>query len=77
MKKYHISLKYTAYANYEIEAANPADAEAEAWDEVRADSDHATSYGEWTTASVDELTEEPETETGEDLAQFYGPSARV
>lgn len=76
MKTFCISLKYVAYANYEIEAANQEDAEAQAWDEVRADSDHATSYGEWTTESVEELTDDPETETGEDLAQFYGPSAR-
>ncbi len=76
MKTFCISLKYIAYANYEIEAANPEDAEAQAWDEVRADSDHAISYGEWTTESVEELQDDPETETGDDLAQFYGPSAR-
>jgi hypothetical protein len=36
----------------------------------------AEEFGGNTVESIEELTEDPETETGEDLAQFYGPSAR-
>jgi hypothetical protein len=54
MKTYQVTLKYIAYAHYTIEAKSLEDAEAQAYDEVRADSDHATSYGEWTTDSKHE-----------------------
>ena len=54
MKTYKIALKYIAYAHYEIEADSPEDAEAQAWVEVHADPDHAISYGEWTTDSIEE-----------------------
>lgn len=56
MKTYQVALKYVAYAHYTIEADSLEEAEAQAWDEVRADSDHATSYGEWTADSIEEVT---------------------
>jgi hypothetical protein len=56
MKTYHVTLKYEAYAHYTIEADSLEDAEEQAWSEVRADSDHATSYGEWTYEGIEEVT---------------------
>ena len=56
MKTYQITLKYVAYAHYEIEANSPEEAEEQAWDEVRFGSERATSYGEWTADSIEEVT---------------------
>lgn len=54
MKTYKVTLTYVAYAYYDIDADSKEDAIAQAWDEVRADSDHATSYGEWDLVDVEE-----------------------
>ena len=54
MKTYQVALKYVAYAHYTIEANSPEDAEAQAWARVDADNGEATSYGEWTTDSIEE-----------------------
>lgn len=54
MKTYTVEIRYTAFANYTIEAKNKKDAEAQAWAEVIADSDHATSYGDWELMSIEE-----------------------
>jgi len=54
MKTYAVEIKYTAFANYTIEAKNEEDAEAQAWGEVNADQDHAISYGNWELMSIEE-----------------------
>ena len=53
MKTYAVEIKYTAFANYTIEAKNEEDAEAQAWAEVNADLDHAISYGDWELMSIE------------------------
>lgn len=73
MKTYQIELKRVSYVNLTIEAANEEDAEAQAWEQVEAD--YYRDDGAWEIESIEPA--EPETETGEDLAQFYGPSARI
>ena len=55
MKTYSIAIKYVAYANYTIDANSPEEAEAEAWDDVNSDPDHAISYGEWELESTTQL----------------------
>jgi hypothetical protein len=70
MKTYQIELKRVSFVNLTIEAANEEDAEAQAWKQVEAD--YYRDDGAWEIESI-----EPETETGEDLAQFYGPSVRI
>ena len=57
MKTYTVTVRYTVETTYTVEAKNEEGAEAEAWDEVNRDPDHALSYGEWELVSV-----EPETE---------------
>ena len=47
MKTYEIEIRYTAYANYVIEADSPEEAERQAWADVNSDPDHAMSLGEW------------------------------
>ena len=74
MKTYQIELKRTSYINIEVEAESQEDAEALAWRGV--EQDYYRDDGHWDIEFIEELTNEPETETGEDLAQFYGPSAR-
>lgn len=74
MKTYQIELKRVSYVNLTIEAANEEDAEAQAWKQVEAD--YYRDGGAWEIESI-ELEDEPETETGDDLAQFYGPSVRI
>jgi len=54
MKTYQVEIRYTAYANYTIEADSPEDAEVQAWAEVNADPDHAMSHGEWECLDVEE-----------------------
>lgn len=54
MKTYQVEIRYTAFANYTLEATSKADAEAQAWAEILADSDHASSYGEWELMSIEQ-----------------------
>jgi hypothetical protein len=56
MKTYQITLAYTAYAHYTIEAESEEAAEAQAWAQIDADNGEATSYGEWETSDVTEVT---------------------
>jgi hypothetical protein len=56
MKTYQITLVYTAHVHYEIEAESEAAAEREAWQRVDADSGECTSYGEWETSDIEEVT---------------------
>jgi hypothetical protein len=53
MKTYQVEIRYIAFANYTIEAKNEADAEAQAWADVNADPEHASSYGEWELMSIE------------------------
>ena len=57
MKTYQVEIRYTAYANYTIEAESPEDAEVQAWADVNSDPDHVMSLGEWECLEVDEVTE--------------------
>ena len=54
MKTYAVEIRYTAFANYIIEAKDEEDAEDQAWAEVNADLDHASSYGDWELMSIEE-----------------------
>jgi hypothetical protein len=56
MKTYQITLVYTAYVHYEIEAENEEVAEAMAWQSVDADDSESTWYGEWETSNIEEVT---------------------
>jgi len=56
MKTYRITLVYTAYVHYEIEAESEEAAEAMAWQSVDADSGECTRYGEWETSSIEGVT---------------------
>ena len=56
MKTYQITLVYTAYVHYEIEAESEEVAEAMAWQSVDADSGECTRYGEWETSNIEEVT---------------------
>jgi hypothetical protein len=56
MKTYEIEIRYTAYANYVIEADSPEEAERQAWADVNLDPDHAMSLGEWECLEVEEAT---------------------
>lgn len=49
MKTYQVTLIYTAYAHYTIEANSPEEAEAQAGAQA-----HEEHYGEWTTDSIEE-----------------------
>ena len=74
MKTYQIELKRVSYVNIEIEAESQDEAEALAWKGIQ--QDYYRDDGHWDIESI-ELEDEPEEETGEDLAQFYGPSVRI
>ena len=56
MKTYQITLVYTAHVHYEIEAESEGAAEREAWQRVDADCGECTSYGEWETSDIEEVT---------------------
>lgn len=75
MKTYQIEMKRTSYITLTIEAESEDKAEDLAWKQV--DQDCYREDATWDLESIEELTADPETETGEDLDQFYGPSARV
>lgn len=53
MKTYSVTMKYTAYTNFEIEAESEEEAEKLALEELRSDGSYG-SYGEWI---IDELEE--------------------
>jgi hypothetical protein len=74
MKTYQIELKRVSYVNLTIEADSQDEAEEIAWLELDAH-EHRDSDANWEIESIE--LDEPETETGEDLAQFYGPSCRI
>ena len=74
MKTFEIELKRTSYITLTVEAESEDKAEDLAWKQV--DQDYYRDDGTWDLESIEELTDDPETETGEDLAQIYGPSAR-
>ena len=76
MKTYQIELKRVSYVNLTIEADSQDEAETLAWRELASDGSYGDSDANWTLESI-ELEDDPETETGEDLAQFYGPSTRI
>ncbi len=77
MKTYQIELKRVSYVNLTIEADSQDEAEALAWAEIESGESYGISDdADWNLNHIEELKDEPETETGEDLAQFYGPSAR-
>ena len=75
MKAYQIELKRTSYVNLTVLAESEDEAEALAWKDV--DQNYYRDDGSWEIESVEELQDDPETEMGEDLAQFFGPSARI
>ena len=75
MKTYQIELKRTSYITLTVEAESEDKAEDLAWLEL-GKREHRDNDANWDLESIEELTDDPETETGEDLAQFYGPSAR-
>ena len=54
MKTYQVTLVYTSYAHYQIEADSEEEAEAQAWARVDADNGEATSYGEWEVIDTEE-----------------------
>ena len=56
MKTYQVTLVYTAYVHYEIEAKSEGAAEAMAWQSVDADSGECARYGEWETSDIEEVT---------------------
>ena len=56
MKTYQITLVYTAYVHYEIEAESEGAAERAAWQRVDADIGECTRYGEWETSNIEEVT---------------------
>jgi hypothetical protein len=75
MKTYQIELKRVSYVNLTIEADSQDEAETLAWRELASDGSYGDSDANWAIESVE--LEEDEEETGEDLAQFYGPSVRI
>jgi hypothetical protein len=78
MKTFVVELKRTSYVNLTIEADSQDEAEALAWAEIESGESYGISNdADWNLNHIEELTEDPETETGEDLAQFYGPSVRI
>jgi hypothetical protein len=52
MKQYTVTVRYTVETTYTVEAEHEEGAEAQAWNEVQKDPDHALSYGEWELVSV-------------------------
>lgn len=75
MRTYEIELRRTSFVTLTIEAEDQDAAETLAWDQIQRD--YYRDDGDWEIGFVDEVNDEPETETGEDLAQFYGPSTRI
>jgi hypothetical protein len=75
MKTYQIELKRVSYVNLTIEADSQDEAEILVWKKQA--QDYYRDDGSWEIEFIEELEEEPEEETGEDLAQFYGPSVRI
>ena len=51
MKTYQVTLAYTSYAHYQIEADSEEEAEAQAWARVN---DDAIRYGEWEVIDTEE-----------------------
>mgnify|MGYP003656018411 CR=1 FL=1 len=51
MKTYHVTLVYTSYAYYQIEADSEDAAQAQAWART-----HEENYGEWEVLDVEEVT---------------------
>jgi hypothetical protein len=77
MKTFVVELKRTSYVNLTIEADSQDEAEALAWAEIESGESYGiTDDADWNFNHIEELKDELETETGDDLAQFYGPSAR-
>ena len=56
MKTYQITLVYTAYMHYDIEAESEEAAEAEAWQNVETDNGECARYGVWETYEIEEVT---------------------
>jgi hypothetical protein len=77
MKKYEVTIKAIIIKTYTIEAESEAEALATGNDLFSVENDEAPEHYEQNVVDVSEVQEEPETETGDDLAQFYGPSVRI
>jgi hypothetical protein len=69
MKTYQVTLVYTAYAHYDFVAESEDAAEAMAWADFEQSPADLT-YGEWETASVEEV---PNYETATDETRSFGP----
>ena len=54
MKRYIVEVRYTAYAQIEIEAENPEKAESLVWDEITKAPDKYSGYGDWICDSIEE-----------------------
>lgn len=78
MKQFAVELKRTSYVTIYVDAETKDQAEELAWDELSEDGSYVTGKdANWDLESIEEVHDDPETETGEDFDQFYGPSARI
>jgi hypothetical protein len=80
MKTFNFSANGSDFGNWEgetLEAAQEAFASDAGYLSWAAMVDQAEEFGGNTVESVELEEPEPEEETGEDLAQFYGPSVRI
>jgi hypothetical protein len=76
MKKYEVTIKATITKTYTIEAPDDLEAMNIGYEVFSVETDEVPEHYEQELVDVSEVQEELETESGEDLAQFYGPSAR-
>jgi hypothetical protein len=78
MKTFNFSANGLDFGDWQgetLEAAQESFASDAGYSNWAAMVEQAEEFG-GNTVEVTELEDEPETETGDDLAQFYGPSAR-
>jgi len=55
MKTFEVEIRYTAYANYTVEAVDMADAQKQVWAQIDANPERVHEYGEWECLDVEEV----------------------
>ena len=55
MKTFEVEIRYTAYANYTVEAVDMADAQKQVWAQIDANPERVHEYGEWECLDVEEI----------------------
>lgn len=55
---YEVELKYVSFTTITVEAENPEQAEALAWEELSTDGSYRSDYGDWSLESIEQAKEQ-------------------